>query len=596
MRRVFDHTRLSRDDTTEASPYEASAPSSFSSGGGDDRRVMYLLLVFMLLLLLAAGRLVWWQVVQSEDLTHMAESRRSNVIKLKARRGTIYDRNGNVLATSEDCITIVCNPKEVEEPYRTAEVLASHLGGSSYDYVGSLQVNGVFSYIAKRVDTDVANAIKAELTELQLPGVYYRQDTRRVYPYGAVGGQVLGVVGQDDANDDILVGKSGLELYYNDILSGQDGEMIVEMGLYGTPIAGAASQVTKKCVDGTDIVISLDINVQRVAEQRIVEGVDEYRAESGSVMVTDPQNGEILAACSTPLLNVADLSVVEAGADSLKLVSDSYEPGSIFKVLTASIGIEEGLIDPAQEYYVPAYVQVGDDMVADDDGREYDMYMDLREILRRSSNTGAALLAQDYIGADTFAAGVERFGIGQLTGIDFPGEVRGIVKARDEYDGSSLGSMSFGQGLAIPLVQMVRAIGAVGNHGIPTTPHFLLAKGTETVVWNPGERIIDNGTSRKVIDMMRTVIQEGTGVHAQVPGYDIAGKTGTGERADAVKGGYLEDAFTSSLIGFAPASDPTVLVYVGLNGTPFLAYDSAAPLFSSIMGEAIVDMGVLPDA
>lgn len=596
MRSVFQHNRSSRNYMSEASPYEASAASSSSNGGGGDRRINVLMAIFALILLVVAGRLVWWQVIKSDELSAKAEARRSNVIKIQARRGTIYDRNGNVLATSEDCTTITCNPADVEDPRRTAEVLADHLGGSASDYIGSLQSNGVFAYIAKRVDNDVAEAIKEELTELQLPGVFYQQDTRRVYPYGGVGGQILGVVGQDDENGDILVGKSGLELYYNDILTGQDGEMIIEMGLYGTPIAGAASQVTKKCVDGTDIVISLDINVQRVAEQRITEGVEQYKAESGSVMVTDPKNGEILAACSTPLLNVSDLSVVEAGADSLKLVSDSYEPGSIFKVLTTSIGLDEGAVDAADSFYVPAYVQVGDDWVADDDGREYDMYMDLREILRRSSNTGAALVAQEYIGADAFAAGVERFGIGQLTGIDFPGEVKGIVKARNEYDGSSLGSMSFGQGLAIPLVQMVRAIGAVGNHGVPTTPHFLLAKGTETVTWEAGERIVSDNTTRKVIDMMRTVIKEGTGMPAQVSGYDIAGKTGTGERADLVKGGYLENAFTSSLIGFAPASDPTVLVYVGLNGTPYLAYDSAAPLFSSIMGEALVDMGVLPDA
>lgn len=563
-------------------------PSGFRASFGDGR-LNALLVLFAVALSVVAARLAWFQLVRGAALSAEAEQHRSNVIKLQARRGTIYDRNGNVLAMSEDCRTIYCNPKEISSPYLTAEVIAERLGGDSSDYVDALTADTTFSYVRRRVSIEDADAIRERLADKGLSGVYYLQDSRRVYPYGAVGGQVLGLVNIDGE------GLTGLEYYYDELLSGTDGEMIVETGNFGTPIAGASAQVSE-AVDGTDIVISLDINVQRVAEERIAEGVKTYKAESGSVMVTDPRTGEILAACSTPFVDPSDLSVVEEGATNLKLVSDSYEPGSIFKVLTSAIGIEQGVVSPSSEFYVPAYLQVGDDMVSDDDDRQIDMYMTLREILRRSSNTGAALVAQEQIGADAFAAGIESFGIGQLTGIDYPGEVTGIVKARAEYDGSSLGSMAFGQGLAIPLVQMVRAVGAVANHGVPVTPHFLVRKGSETVAWEPGEPIVSSETARQVVDMMRTVVEDGTAVAAQVPGYDVAGKTGTGERADTDKGGYVEDRFTSSLIGFAPAADPSVLVYVGLNGTPYLAFDSAAPLFSSIMGEALTDMGVLPSS
>ena len=550
-------------------------------------RLKSLLVLFAAVLTFVALHLVYYQVVRGEALSKEAAEHRSNVIKLQARRGTIYDRNGNVLAMSEDCLTLYCNPKEIEEPYLTAEVLSEHLGGVTEDYIDSLTADTTFSYIKRKTETDVAHAIRDDLRAKSLPGVYYLQDSRRVYPYGSVGGQVLGVVDVDGN------GISGLELMYDDILRGTDGEMIIETGNYGTPIAGARADTTE-AKDGTDIVISIDVNVQRLAEEGIVEGVKQYKADSGSVMVVNPKTGEILAACSTPLLDLTVLSVVEDGATSLKLVSDSFEPGSIFKVLTAAIGVDKGVVDPSESFYVPANVTVGADLVSDDDYRDFDMYMNLREILRRSSNAGAALIAQENIGADRFAEGLDEFGIGHLTGIDFPGEVAGIVKKREEYDGSSVGSMSFGQGLAIPLVQMVRAVGAVGNHGIPMTPHFLVAKGTKTVEWEPGERVVSEETARKVVDMMRTVIQEGTGVTAQVPGYDVAGKTGTGEQADTTKGGYVKDKYTSSLIGFAPASDPTVLTYVGLNGTKYHAADSAAPLFSSIMGEALTDMGVLP--
>lgn len=576
--------------------HEGVSDTRMGRGGGAggsgmpfEARLRLLLALFMLLTLVVAGRLVWMQVVSHDELSRKAEANRQNVIDLHARRGTIYDRNGNVLAMSEECRTIYCNPQEVREPYLTAEVIAAHLGGSPADYVDALTADGTFSYVHRKASREEADAIREGLLSKELPGVYYLQDSRRVYPYGALGSQVLGIVGIDGE------GLTGLELYYDDLLRGVDGTMVVETGNGGTPIAGAASQTTD-AIDGTDLVISLDINVQRMAEEQIVRGVETYKADSGSVMVTDPQTGEILAACSTPLLDVTDLSVVEEGATALKLVSDSYEPGSIFKVLTAAIGIEAGVVTPSSTFYVPASLQVGDDFVSDDDDRSYDMDMTLREILRRSSNTGAALVAQKEIGADVFAEGVEAFGIGSLTDIDYPGEAVGMVKGRDEYDGSSLGSMSFGQGLAIPLVQMIRAIGAIANQGEPVTPHFLVSKGTTPVSWETGERIVSPSTARQVVDMMRTVVEEGTGVPAQVPGYDIAGKTGTGEQADTTKGGYAKYKYTASLIGFAPASDPSVLVYVGLNGTPYLAYDSAAPLFSSIMGEALTDMGVLPSS
>ena len=533
--------------------------------------------------------LVWYQVIRAGELTERAAGVRTWKMTLRGHRGTIYDRNGNVLAMDEECATVYCNPGEVEKPDEVAAVIAEHLGGEAKDYASILTSDAPFAYVKRQVSNEDADAIEAELKEKGLAGVHLEADTRRVYPYKEVAGQILGVVNADG------VGITGLELQYEDILHGTDGARYIENGANGVPISDATPTIEEP-KEGTDIVISLDINVQRVAERGIVKGVEDYSAESGSVMVMNPQTGEILAACSTPLLDLTDRAHIEDGATSLKLVSDSYEPGSIFKILTASMAIEQGAIKPEESMYIPAHVQVGGDIVSDDDGREEDMYMTMREILRRSSNAGAAVVAQDRIGADGFARGVEVFGIGKPTGIDFPGETPGLVKQRDEYDGSSVGSMSFGQGLAIPLVQMVRAIGAVGNHGIAMTPHFLVYAGTEAKDWGEGERLVSSTTATDVVDMMRTVMKEGTGVPAQVQGYDIAGKTGTGERADTEHGGYIEFCYTSSLIGFAPASNPNVLAYVGLNGTPHLAYDSAAPLFSTIMGEALTDMGILPDA
>lgn len=554
-----------------------------------DQMVRIVSVVLGAILLLVVGRLIYLQVADAKYLSAKATAQRTNEITIHAKRGTIYDRNGNVLATSEDCKTIYCNPQEVNDPAEAASVLADELGGEDTDYVDKLMGDNSFTYIKRQVDDDVAKSVQKRLEKKKIRGIYYLDDVKRVYPYGATGGQVLGIVGTDGN------GLSGLELYYNDVLEGTDGKMMVETGSGGTPIAGGNSQVVKKARNGKDIVISLDIDVQKIAEDTIVQGVKDYKADSGSAMVTDPKSGEIIAACSTPLFNITDTSQIKEGALNLKPVSSSYEPGSIFKVLTAAIGIDNGLVTPSSTFSVPGKIRVGDDLVGDDDGRTATMNMSLREILRRSSNAGMALVAQDVIGEEKFANGIAKFKIGSKTGIDYPGEVKGIVKQLNQYDGASLGSMSFGQSLAIPLDQMVKAIGSIANDGKIVTPHFLVSRGGKKVAWKTEDRSVSKKTADEVTDMMRTVVKDGTAQAAQVKGYDVAGKTGTGEQADD-SGKYVAFKYVSSLIGFANASDPKVLVYVGLNGTPYLATSSAAPLFSTIMSEALSDMGVTPDA
>lgn len=595
-----DRSRQRRSDwdveTDEASSYDEASRARYrrrssvyggSGSGGFDNGIDVVFVVMLALFALVALRLVWLQVISARDLSQAAEYSRTDEMTLRARRGTIYDRNGNVLAISVDCKTIYCNPTEVEDPGTVADLLVKHLGGERKEYLDKLRSDTTFIYIERAVDEDKAEALMAALEEAEVSGIYFVDDSKRSYPYGNVGGQVLGIVGIDGD------GLSGLEYYYDDILRGTDGVMVMEKGIGGTPIAGATATVVE-AKNGTDIVTSLDVDVQMVAEEKIALAVKDFQAESGTVMVTDPKTGEILAACSTPLLPITDFSQMAEGSETLKPVSSSYEPGSIFKILTSAIGIENGVVTPWTTYVVPAAVEVGDDLVYDDDGRDYTMSMSLTEMMRRSSNTGLAMVAQESIGPEIFSAGVDAFGIGHATGIDFPGEAAGLVRTLEEYDGSTTGSMAFGQGLAIPMVQMVRAVGAIANGGYPCTPHFLVHQGGAEAEWPQGEQIVSQETCDQVIDMMRTVVDSGTGVNAQVPGYDVAGKTGTGEQASE-EGGYLSNSFMSSFVGFAPASDPEVLVYVGLNGTPYLASGSAAPTFSSIMSETLNDVGVQPE-
>lgn len=562
-------------------------------GGGASERGIDIVFIWLLIpFAVALGALIWYQVIDARNLSTAGEDGRTNYITLHAKRGTIYDRNGKVLAVSVDCKSVTCNPVEVNDALAISRLLAETLGGEQVGYYEDLTTDGVYAMIAERIDLAQAKRLEEALDAAGLTGIYFIDDTKRDYPFGNVCGQVLGVVGNERNVDTGRFGLSGLEYEYDDYLAGEDGMMVMQTGAGGTPIAGAPI-VVDEAKNGMDLVLSIDIDVQQVAEREIEAAVKQYKAESGTAIVTDPRTGEILAACSTPLMNPLDFPEVDPSSMTLKPVTSSYEPGSVFKVITSAIGIDGGYVTPWSTYYVPHEVEVGDDLVYDDDDRDYDMNMTLTEMMRRSSNTGLATVAQESIGAEAFAEGVERFGIGHETGIDFPGESAGIVRKLWQYDGSTLGSNAFGQGLSFPMFQIVRAIGAIANEGYPCTPHFVVYRGDEELEWPQGEQIVSKTTCDLVIDMMRVVVQDGTAKGAQVSGYDVAGKTGTGEQADEA-GGYKEDSFMASLIGFAPASEPQVLVYVGLNGTPYLASASAAHTFSSIMGEALVDMEVVP--
>ncbi len=568
--------------------------SGSGAGGDGESKIRGLFIVIAILFAAVALRLVWIQVVDHEWLSERAETRRTNTVTISAKRGTIYDRNGNVLAISVDCKDVVCDPTTVSYTDKrgtegaadaVADILVEVLGGDKDTYKEALtRQNSRYAYLARRIDVDVADKIQDKLDENNLTGIYYESDTKRVYPYGTTGAQVLGYVNSEG------VALSGLEYYYDSILKGTDGQRVYESSVSGGPIAGGISETTE-AKNGTDIVISIDIDLQYECEQIITEAAKTYSADSGSVMVTDPKTGEIYATCSTPLPDFDNIT--DASSLNLKLVTDSYEPGSVFKVITTSIGVEDGLLSKDTTINIPAEILVGDDYVTDDDGRDYAMDMSVEYALAQSSNVAMAYYAQNIIGAQKFSEGVEKFGIGQKTGIDFPGEAAGIVRTLSSYTGASLGSMAFGQSLAIPLVQIVRAYGAVANDGIPNTPHFLLSKNGDAVEWESGERIISKATADEETEMMRSVMTEGSGVKGQVDGYDIAGKTGTGEQADE-SGGYKEGSYVASLCGFANADDPDVLAYVGLNGIPYLAAVSAANVFHDVMEQSVTILGIAP--
>ena len=559
------------------------SPDLLESDESRERFARWQVLVGVFVAVMVLGcvaRLAWYDVFNADWYVGQAEARRLTDRPLYAKRGTVYDRNGNVLATSVECYNVAVNPRLVEDPDAVVAALVEVLGVDEGDAREKVSQDTTFVYIKKQVDTEYVD----ELKETGLDGFEYEQTVKRVYPYGALASQVLGVVGNDNH------GLTGLELYYDEELSGVDGSIMYEHGLYGERIAGGAYEETP-AQDGSDIVLTIDANIQRAAEEALAEAVEEADANYGSIIVTDPNTGEILAACSYPTYDQANLADADSSALNLRVVTDSYEPGSTFKTLTAAMAVDSGSWTSETTIHVPAQVKVGDDIVTDVDDRDWSMDMSLREILRRSSNTGIALVGES-MGADSFASYLEKFGIGQSTGVDFPGEVTGIVPAREDYTGASVGSMSFGQGVAVPPVQLVRAVGAIANGGTLKTPHFAKSVDGEEVDWSDGDsRAISEEAAASVADMMRTVVDEGTGEAGQVEGYDVSGKTGTAQRASA-EGGYEENNYMASFMGFAPTDDPQVLVYVTLDGTAGSGGGQAAPPFQKVMSQALDTLGV----
>lgn len=530
------------------------------------------------------ARLSEIQVFNTDWYREQANARRVSSQTLYAKRGTIYDRNGTVLVSSIECKNVYLNPSLIKKKQRrrAIDALVDVLGMDEDVVEDLVDHEGTFVYVKRQVDEEDAEL----LAKKGIAGIEFEPAIKRVYPNGSLASQVLGVVNVDNE------GITGLEKQYNEVLTGVNGSLMRERARDGSFIAGGAYEKVP-AQDGMDIVLGIDANVQRVAEDAIAEAVERVGATYGSIIVTDPTTGEIIAACSYPTYDPTDLASASNASMNLRVVTDVYEPGSVFKTFVSAAAIEHKGLTPNTTFDVPAEVLVGSDIVRDVDKRGAAMTMSLREILRRSSNTGMVLVGEK-LGADAFSEYViDGFQFGKSTGIDFPGESLGIIKKRSEYDGASLGSMSFGQSLAVEPVQMVRAMSAIANKGVMTTPHFLKTRAGEEVDWTDGEhRVLSEETAASVADMMLTVVDEGTGVDAQIPGYEISGKTGTAERAGE-SGGYEEGNHMASFMGFVSTKDPRVMCYVTLDGTTATSH-AATPVFRKVMEEALPALGIKP--
>lgn len=606
-----------------------AAPSSSSAPNNNLR--MYLILgIFGLLVLLVFFGLVKLTIIDAGMLSGMADDQHNKVSTDIAKRGTIYDRNGEVIASSIESVTINVNPNDIDyaksvsdeekaslEP--AAEAVATKLYevlGATYDtsyddyYEMVTRENTAYVIIVRRCDKDLAAELKEELAAANLEGVYYEDDTTRVYPNGSIGSQVIGTVGlkmvDSDGNivsDDEVAGRtdlsesyrgtSGLELQYDSLLAGTNGSVSQEKGSDGTPIAGGAI-VVNKATDGEDIVTSIDIKLQQKAEKSLKAAVKKYSAKGGSVTVMDASSGEIYA-CASFVKNKSKKGKVTYDYDLGKLwsIADSYEPGSTYKVFTAYSVLANSSVTTSTTFQVPAKLKVYDHSVTDSHERNGTETMSLTKIIADSSNIGT-VMASRKVSLSKLYKTYKAFGFGQDTGVDFPGAASGQLEKSADWDGVQAANITFGQGVAVTGMQLIRAYGALEQDGVMHVPHFLVGtpnntqKSKElTSKFSKSKRVAKKKYCDQVTKMMRSVVTSGTGTQASIKGIEVVGKTGTAEIPSST-GSYLKNTWIVSFAGWLENSDCDLVCLVTLEQpeTQVGGGGVAGPVFADIMSFA----------
>lgn len=532
-------------------------------------------------------RLVVLQVSQAQELQDRAFDQRVRTMDLPAQRGQILDRNGAWLALSTPADDVYADPQLVDDPWGTATRLSPLLGVGVPDLVHAMTSDGTFVYLARQLGRGASDRVQ----RLALPGIGLLPTSKRSYPAGSLASQVLGFVGTDG------VGLTGLELGYQDVLAGTPGERTHELGLSGQAIVSGVDE-ERAPIAGAAVVTTIDRDLQFQAQAALEQAVEEQGARGGTVIVMDPRTAEVLAMASNPSFDPNAFGDAPSATYRNRAVTDAYEPGSTNKVITAAAAIQERAIPLGTRLTVPWTMPVGDYIIHDSQSHA-PMQMTLGDIVAESSNIGAVMVA-DRLGAPALATYLARFGLGRATGVGFPGESNGIILPLDQWNDTILATTAYGQGIAATPLQMVSVYSTIANDGRWVQPK--LVRGTigpdgslEPSEPAPTRRVVSAGTARMVTRMLAYAVQDGTGTNAQIPGYQVAGKTGTARIPTGDGSGYLEGQYIASFIGYLPAGDPEVVVAAILD-RPAAVYGglAAAPLFKRVALAAIARLGIAP--
>ena len=535
------------------------------------------------------ARLIYLQVFAHAELTARANRQQMKTITPSAKRGEILDRNGRVLAYSVDADTIAADPAEVENPEETARLLCAALDECPAGKVGELLARltrrGNFAYLERQVSPDAARRVKA----LDLPGITFYKESRRYYPNKELGAHVLGYVGVDNK------GLAGLESAYDTRVRGQEGRILLHID---SKQRKRAAREERPATAGDTLETTIDQYLQHIAERELRAGVEEHNAAGGTAIIMQPHTGEILALANWPTFNPNAFQEATEAARKNRAIQDTYEPGSTFKLVTASAAFEEDLLDPTDLIdCAPGYITFpGRKPIRD--VHTYGI-LSFEDVIVKSSNVGA-IKAGLKIGPERLGRYINRFGFGQTLSPDFRGESSGIVWNPARLDASGLASVSMGYQISVTPLQMVSAVSSVANGGTLVEPRivraFIRDGRREPVVHKPMRRTISPQTASTMTQIMEAVVERGTATAAKIDGFTVAGKTGTA--AKLVNGRYSNSDYNVSFVGFVPSRKPALAVIVMIDSPHgrVTAYGGtvAAPIFQRIAEASLRHLGVAP--
>jgi cell division protein FtsI/penicillin-binding protein 2 len=548
-----------------------------------DRRIGLLFACFLLLLLIAITRAAWVQGVQGGGLAADARGQQTETATIPGIRGQILDRKGNELAVSEDAADIVATPYQVHDKARTAAKLAPlvHMSPAAVEHAFHAGSSG-FAYVAHQVDLPDA----AKIRGLDLRGISTLPSSRRVYPEGDLASQVIGTVGTENQ------GLTGLEAADNSLLAGSNGErQVVLDGLGKELVRHTVTPVTQ----GQDIQLTLDAGLQARTEEVLSKLAETYQPHGATAIVMNPQTGDIFAMADWPSSNPNDPAAATPQELSNMATGFTYEPGSTFKAFTVAGALEDHKVTPSTPFAIPTELQVADRTITDAEAHGPET-LTVAQILAQSSNIGADEIGAK-VGPTRFNHWVRTFGFAKPTGIAFPGEEQGIVPKPAQYSGSTMGNLPIGQGLSVTPIQMATAYAAIANGGILRKPRLVERSGGKRIPEAHGRRILSASDAAKLRKMLEGVLAPGgTASEVSVPGYTLAGKTGTAQKV--VNGTYSDTEFVASFVGFAPATDPKLLVAIVADDPSVGSYYGgtvAAPAFGEIAKFALPYLGIAPN-
>ena len=548
-----------------------------------NRRIRLLLVVFALVFSMTLLRAAWLQGVRAQSLGRMAASQHRQTVTVAANRGTIYDRTGVQLAVGEQAITVYADPLQIGDATKVAPVVARTLRLDPKQVYEKLsdRTHG-FVYVARKADPVRA----ARLQRRHITGLGFYPEERRFYPQHSIAAQVLGFAGVDNH------GLSGLELSLDKPLAGQAGRETLVRDPFGHVLDSIVSRTAR---DGSDVSLTIDHNIQAEAELVLRQTVDKWHAKDATAIVLDPHTGAVLAMAVAPTYDANSFPSVPKDSQRNRALTDTYEPGSTFKLVTVAGSLSTGIVTPRTAFTLPYSIQVADRRIHDAEPRGTET-MSVATILAKSSNVGAITLAR-LLGKTRLMSWISRFGFGRATGIDFPGESPGIVLPADKWSGSTIGNVPIGQGIAVTPIQMASAYAAIANHGVWIRPHLVDRVGEVPARRPAHRRVVSRWIAHELTGMLQNVVLDGTGTLAQIPGYHVAGKTGTAAKPDP-RGGYSDSKYVASFVGFAPATRPRVVVLVTVDEPRGAIWGGvvAAPAFKAIAQQTLQYLAAPPDA